>query len=77
MKSTHQPEYKKLLKELVKARKEAGITQQELSKLLGKPQSFVSKYEQGERRLDVIEFVRITELTGADYKLLIDIALNS
>jgi len=41
-----------LLKEL---RKDAGLTQVELSDALGKPQSYVSKYETGERNLDYIE----------------------
>ena len=43
------------------ARREAGVTQMELSRALGKPQSFVSKYESGERRLDVVEFITICE----------------
>ena len=46
------------------ARREAGVTQMELSRALGKPQSFVSKYESGERRLDVIEFITICEALG-------------
>ena len=38
------------------ARNKAGLTQQELAKRLRKPQSFIAKYEGGERRLDVLEF---------------------
>lgn len=45
---------------LVEARKASGLTQAELAEALGKPQSFVAKYENGERRIDVIEFVDIT-----------------
>jgi transcriptional regulator with XRE-family HTH domain len=41
---------------LVEARKKADLTQAELSSRLNRPQSFVSKYERGERRLDVLEF---------------------
>jgi len=37
-----------------------------LAKKLKKPQSFVSKYERGERRLDVIEFLDIVKNLGAD-----------
>lgn len=54
-----------LIAELVAARKAAGMTQQELATKLGRPQSFVAKYENGERRLDVIEFLMIAEILGA------------
>jgi len=40
-------------------RKRAGLSQQELAARLGKPQSFVSAYEAGQRRVDVLELVRI------------------
>lgn len=48
------------------ARQEAGLTQQELADALGKPQSYVSKYERGERRLDVIEFLEISSALKLD-----------
>ena len=48
-----------LLKELRKDR--AGLTQAGLSQLLGKPQSYVSKYENGERRLDYVEVLKVCE----------------
>jgi transcriptional regulator with XRE-family HTH domain len=51
--------YKELRERLIEARHEAGLTQTQLAKLLRKPQSFVSKYELGKRRLDVIEFVMV------------------
>ena len=71
MTSIHSEEYKKLLDLLVGARKTAGVTQQQVADALGLPQSFVSKYENGERRLDVIEFLAISRLLKADpYKLL-------
>ncbi|TAH68505.1 MAG: XRE family transcriptional regulator [Rhodopseudomonas palustris] len=44
---------------LVAARKKKRMTQTQLAEALGKPQSFVAKYENGERRIDVIEFVDI------------------
>jgi transcriptional regulator with XRE-family HTH domain len=51
--------YQKFREILVEARKSRGYTQVELAKLLEKPQSFVSKYESGERRIDIVEFVAI------------------
>ena len=44
---------------LRRARKDAGLTQQALAEKLRRPQSFVAKYENGERRIDVIEFVAL------------------
>jgi transcriptional regulator with XRE-family HTH domain len=52
-----------LLKE---ERGEAGLTQAELAKKLRRPQSYVSKYERGERRIDVIEFLEIAQAIGFD-----------
>jgi transcriptional regulator with XRE-family HTH domain len=51
---------------MVGARKSAGLTQQALAARLKKPQSFVAKYEGGERRLDVVEFIAIARALGAD-----------
>lgn len=51
---------------MVQARLKMGVTQAELAKLLEKPQSFVSKYEKGERRLDVIEFVTVCKALKVD-----------
>lgn len=51
---------------LVEARKDADLTQAELSSRLNRPQSFVSKYERGERRLDVVEFGEVARALGVD-----------
>ncbi len=51
---------------MIAARKRAGLTQQQLAKRLKRPQSFVAKYEGGERRLDVVEFITIARAIGAD-----------
>jgi len=51
--------YTNLRERLIQAREDAGITQADLAARLGRTQSFVSKYEQGERRLDVIDFVLV------------------
>jgi transcriptional regulator with XRE-family HTH domain len=58
-KSLYSKEHKALTALLLEARKEAGLTQQQVADRLKKPQSFVAKYEGGERRLDVIEFLKI------------------
>ena len=51
---------------MIKARKAAGLTQRELADRLHKPQSFVAKYEGGERRIDLIEFIAIVRAVGGD-----------
>ena len=51
---------------LAAARREANVTQQELAAKLRKPQSFVSEYERGQRRVDVVEFLKIVSAFGAD-----------
>lgn len=54
------------LDRLTKARISKNMTQTEVANKLGKPQSFVSKYESGERRLDVIEFIEICKSLDID-----------
>lgn len=66
MKSVFTEEYVFFLEYLIGARKRAGLTQQELAEALSRPQSFVSKYERRERRLDVIEYVKIALALGVD-----------
>jgi len=51
---------------MVEARKKADLTQEMLAKRLKRPQSFVAKYEGGERRLDVVEFLAVTGAIGVD-----------
>jgi transcriptional regulator with XRE-family HTH domain len=65
-KSLKSKEYGRLLAILVAARHDAGVRQQALAKKLGRPQSFVAKYEGGERRIDVVEFVTIARALGRD-----------
>jgi transcriptional regulator with XRE-family HTH domain len=51
---------------MAQARKNAGLTQHELAARLSKPQLFVAKYEGGERRIDVVEFIAICRAMSAD-----------
>lgn len=65
-KSLKSPEYARLIAALVAVRHSVGVRQQALAKKLGRPQSFVAKYEGGERRIDVVEFIAIARALGAD-----------
>lgn len=59
--STHNPDYRLLLGVLREARKQQGVSQVELATRLGNTQTFVSKCERGERRIDLVEFVEFAE----------------
>lgn len=65
--------YREMLRLLKSARKEAGITQAELALTLGKPQSYVSKFERGERSIDLVEFLQIVRAIGSDAHRIIDL----
>lgn len=58
---TRSPLYEKFESCLQQAREKRQLTQADVASRLGRPQSFVSKYETGERRLDVIEFLAVCE----------------
>ena len=66
MASTRSELYQALLAALIQARKDAGLTQVELAERIGQRQTFASKYEVGERRLDVAEYVFIAKAIGSD-----------
>ncbi|MER9559853.1 helix-turn-helix domain-containing protein [Mesorhizobium sp. M0323] len=51
---------------MIAARKNIGFTQSQVAEMLSRPQSFVAKYEGGERGLDVIEFLDVTEALKID-----------
>ncbi|PCG15923.1 MULTISPECIES: helix-turn-helix domain-containing protein [Sphingomonas] len=63
-KSLFTPDARQLARLLAQARRDAGITQVELARTLGKPQPFVSLIERGERRVDVVEFCEIARAIG-------------
>ena len=58
----HSPEYRYLLYRLREARRKAGLTQVEVTKALKRPQSYVTKCELGERRMDPIDLQRFAKL---------------
>jgi transcriptional regulator with XRE-family HTH domain len=65
-KSVHNRKYGYFLELLIAARKTAGLTQVEVAKRLTRPQSYVSKYENGERRLDVVELLDVAQAINLD-----------
>ena len=66
MTSVYSTEYQLVIKTLRDARIEKGITQTKLAEALGRPQSFIAKVENGERKLDVVEFAVMARLLGVD-----------
>lgn len=60
------PEYRCLIEVLIEARQGCGLSQRALARGLGRSQSHVCKIEQGERRVDVLEFYRIAQVCGLD-----------
>lgn len=62
----HNEAYKRLTTLLVETRKAAGLSQADVAARLNRPQSFVSKYERGERRLDIVEFGELAEALAVD-----------
>lgn len=66
MTSIYSNDYQLVIKALRDARIACGITQQEVACVFGRPQSFIAKVESGERRLDVVEFVRFCRAVSVD-----------
>ncbi len=58
------PEYTAFLKRLRAARVKAGLSQEEVVRRIGKPQSYLSKCESGERRVDVVELAALAKVYG-------------
>lgn len=65
-KSVHSARYAELRRLLVQARQTTAMTQVDAAKRLKKPQSYLSKVESGERRIDIVEFLDLAEAVGAD-----------
>lgn len=75
--SLHTTDYAEHIRLLVEARKEHGLTQQDVADRLEKPQSYVAKVERGERRLDVVEFIALARALGAEPSALFDRLVNA
>lgn len=75
-KSTHTPEYQRLVEFLVETRRAAQLTQQQVADRLGKPQSYVAKVEGAERRIDVLEFAALVKAMDSNPTVLLDRLLS-
>ena len=60
--AAYRQRYRVFLEKLRAARREARLTQVEVARRLSRPQSFVSKCESGERRVDVVELAEFARL---------------
>lgn len=77
VRSLHTDEYAKIIKALVMARKSAKVSQVQIAGALGLPQSFVSKIESCQRRLDILEFCLYAQVIGRSPAPLLDEVLKS
>ena len=64
--STHHPDYQTLLTLLRELREGAGVTQLALAESIGNTQTFISKIERGERRIDLVEFIEMCDALKVD-----------
>ena len=62
MRSLHSEAYQRFLLRLRRAREQAKLTQVEAARRLGRPQSYISKCESGERRVDIVELMEFAAL---------------
>ena len=67
-KSVYTKDYKEIINRLKQARIDVGLSQQAVADKFNKPQSYISKIESGERRLDVAEMKKFTKI----YKKAVD-----
>jgi len=65
-KSIYTNEHKKLVRKLIEAREERGLRQEDAAKLLGKTQSYISKIEAGQRRIDLIQLKEFAKIYKKD-----------
>jgi transcriptional regulator with XRE-family HTH domain len=68
----YQTAYKNFLTRLIEARKQAGLTQVEVAKRLGRAHSFISKCELGERRVDFVELQQLASIYKKDLSFFCD-----
>jgi transcriptional regulator with XRE-family HTH domain len=69
--SIYSKEYKKTIKKLKRARIEVGLKQEEVAEKLKKPQSYISKIERGERRIDIAELQDLAKIYKKEIKFFV------
>ncbi|HVY78383.1 MAG TPA: helix-turn-helix transcriptional regulator [Solirubrobacterales bacterium] len=77
MKSIHDPRYVEMLGRLRRAREAQGIGQKELATRVGRPQSYISKIETGDRRVDLIEVLDICRVLDIELEAVVPGDLRS
>ena len=65
-KSIYSKDYRNVIEKLRKARLDAGLKQSEVAQKLKKPQSYISKIERGERRVDIAELKGLAKIYKKD-----------
>lgn len=73
----YQRAYREFTRRLVQARKDAGLTQVQVARRLGKPHTFISKCELGERRVDFVELQQFARLYGKELGFFITLHTRS
>jgi len=65
-KTIYSKEHKSIVKQLKKAREDAGLSQEEVAKVLNTTQSYVSKLESGQRKIDIVQLKKFTKIYKKD-----------
>ncbi len=61
-KTIYSKEHKHIIEQLKKARERAGLSQEEVAKILGKTQSYISKIESGQRKIDIVQLKEFAKI---------------
>jgi transcriptional regulator with XRE-family HTH domain len=77
LKSIHDPRYVEMLGRLRLAREGQGVGQRELGARLGRPQSYISKIETGERRVDLVEVLDMCRALNIQFQTVVPADLRS
>jgi len=68
-KTIYTKEHKKLIAKLIEARQTSLLKQEEVAKLIKKTQSYVSKIEAGQKKIEIIELINLAKIYKQDLKL--------